>query len=507
SICDNPDTCTGAGECVVNHEPVTLLCREDGGECDVPEYCDAAGECPANGFEASGTACGDPSDTICDNPDACTGTGECVVNHEPVTVLCREDAGECDVPEYCDAAGACPANGFEVFGTACGSPTDTACDNPDTCDATGDCLSNYESAGTLCRPLAGECDVAESCDAAGSCAPDAFQAAGTVCRASVDACDPSEECTGTAAGCPTDVAATCTVCGWKFYDANVNGLFDPDEDGVDGWEFLLTKDGDGLQTATSGSTGNFEFSSVSEGDFTLCENYSVGSWHQTTPVANGGCFTVHVPSDEAQSCEFDFGNVCLGAGGGHTIGFWSNRNGQIAFNLGSSSLARLVGLNLVNANGTAFDPSSYTAYKNWLNKATATNMAYMLSAQLSAMALNVQKGYVDPDALVYAPGTTTANALGYTTIDALLVEANTELGLHPLTLYGSAYRSYQEALKNALNNANTNTAFVQPGACSISFALVTRFAAAFRLALGTAIDTATVTDAFDVGADDLTIAP
>ena len=31
-------------------------------------------------------------------------------------------------------------------------------------------------------------------------------------------------------------------------------------------------------------------------------------------------------------------------------------------------------------------------------------MSYMLSAQLAAMELNVEAGFVDPDAIVYAPG-------------------------------------------------------------------------------------------------------
>jgi hypothetical protein len=97
-----------------------MLCREDAGECDVPEYCDAAGACPANGFEPTGTACGDPSDTICDDPDTCDSTGACQVNHEPITTLCREDAGECDLEEYCDGAGSCPADTFEDCTEWCG---------------------------------------------------------------------------------------------------------------------------------------------------------------------------------------------------------------------------------------------------------------------------------------------------------------------------------------------------------------------------------------------------
>ena len=61
---------------------------------------------------------------------------------------------------------------------------------------------------------------------------------------------------------------------------------------------------------------------------------------------------------------------------------------------------------------------------------TATNMAYMLSAQLAAMELNVEGGFVDGSALVYAPGTNGANGLGFATVHDLMSEANAELTLH-----------------------------------------------------------------------------
>ena len=49
--------------------------------------------------------------------------------------------------------GACPADGFEPPGTACGDPGDTVCDDPDTCDAAGSCQANYEPPATLCRSV------------------------------------------------------------------------------------------------------------------------------------------------------------------------------------------------------------------------------------------------------------------------------------------------------------------------------------------------------------------
>jgi hypothetical protein len=123
------------GSCLANHEPSNLICRADAGACDVAELCDGAGNCPANSFEPAGTACGSASDTVCDNPDTCNAAGSCVVNNEPTTVVCRADAGDCDVAEFCNGSGGCPADSFEAAGTACGDHTDTVCDDPDTCNA------------------------------------------------------------------------------------------------------------------------------------------------------------------------------------------------------------------------------------------------------------------------------------------------------------------------------------------------------------------------------------
>ena len=45
-------------------------------------------------------------------------------------------------------------------------------------------------------------------------------------------------------------------------------------------------------------------------------------------------------------------------------GFWGNKNGQALF--GADDLASMVSLNLRNANGTIFDPSSYSVFNSWL---------------------------------------------------------------------------------------------------------------------------------------------
>jgi hypothetical protein len=241
----------------------------------------------------------------------------------------------------------------------------------------------------------------------------------------------------------------------KFYDANTDGMKDPTEPFLTGWKVLIE---DGLSL--------FRYTPVNiivdPGDYTVTECPPIEmNWLRTTQ--NPQSVTLERGEDETVT----FGNVCLGAGGGLTLGFWSNKNGQAL--VGGDDLALLVALQLRHGSGAAFDPASYTEFRSWLLSATATNMAYMLSAQLAAMELNVLNGKVNGTALIHAPGTNSANALGFATVNAVMNEADAELGMHGTAYAGDAWRAYQEALKNALDRANNNKTFVQSAPCPFTF--------------------------------------
>jgi hypothetical protein len=241
----------------------------------------------------------------------------------------------------------------------------------------------------------------------------------------------------------------------KFYDANANGTND-DGQLITGWKIRIQNTVDYIRYTPVSIF-------IDPDDYTVTEFDPVETnWMHTTPNP------VFVTLDPGETETVEFGNLCLGQGGGLTLGFWSNKNGQALF--GEDDRSLMVSLNLRNADGSAFDPTTYAQFRTWLLSANATNMAYMLSAQLAAMELNVFNGKVNGNALIYAPGTTSANALGFATVNAVMAEANTELGLHGLTLSGSPYRAYQEALKNALDKANNNKTFVQPTPCPFTFA-------------------------------------
>jgi hypothetical protein len=240
----------------------------------------------------------------------------------------------------------------------------------------------------------------------------------------------------------------------KFYDKNANGHYDTGtESAISHWQVSV----DGVGTFLTPATV-----SLSAGSYVARESTpSQANWLATTAKA------VQVSLGASDQTTVSFGNVCIGGGGAMGSGFWANKNGEALFGL--EELASMIALNLRNTDGTAFNPLSYSTFKTWLKKASATNMAYALSAQLAAMKLNVSNAKVNGAALIYAPGTTSANAKGFATVNAVTAEANVELGIHGLTKSGSSFRRYQASLQSALVKANGNVTFVQATPCAFTF--------------------------------------
>jgi hypothetical protein len=339
------------------------------------------------------------------------------------------------------------------------------------------CLISGDQATT---PIAGNVPVAPS-----ACKYDAFKAPSSTC---------TENCTPSTFG---------VVSGEKYYDGNLNGQLDNNESGIPGWKIDWTDTASGV--ITTGTGGLFSQSFTAD-TYNFTEEQPTNPQHCVTETINGVTQTVCVPiwlqtgntvnqtldtspnvtnslttfvynitvADGGTTSGVNFGNVCTGAGNGLTLGFWSNKNG--AKLITSADLTFLSGLNLRNANGTNFDPATTAALQSWLLKATATNMAYMLSAQLAAMELNTRHGQ-NAAALVYAPNVAGANGAGFISIADLMTEANNLLanpiaaGTYAgqngsLTVGGSALRSYQETVKNGLDEANNNINFLQASASS-----------------------------------------
>jgi hypothetical protein len=168
-----------------------------------------------------------------------------------------------------------------------------------------------------------------------------------------------------------------------------------------------------------------------------------------------------------------FGNACLGAGGGNTMGYWSSKNGERL--LTNSDFSALTALNLVKATGQAQEftgtaAQNRTTLNGFLVGADTTNMANVLSAQLAAMKLNVLHGLVGGSALLYAPACgNTGVDNKFITVSDLMAAADAALAADGYTPSGDPNRAVQEGLKNALEDANNNRSFVQSSPCAFSF--------------------------------------
>ena len=261
------------------------------------------------------------------------------------------------------------------------------------------------------------------------------------------------------------------VCLTKFYDANVNGYPDPGEEPMGGVTFTLK--GNGItQTQTTGSDGKAAFTNLADGIYVVKEKVPAGYF---SSVADSQL--VYLFGYPAIT---NFGNVCIGPlGGPKGMGFWMSKNGEAALTQAGKmedALAQLRNYySLRNADGTEFDPYSYSQLSTYLKGANAKNMTYMLSAQLAAMFLNTEMGYVDgSNAYIYTPGCVwwsnflnVYNLMTYT--NYYLMYETTVDGKHP-------DRGYLECLKTAFDKANNNLAFVQPHPCGSATTSIDRTA-------------------------------
>ncbi len=252
------------------------------------------------------------------------------------------------------------------------------------------------------------------------------------------------------------ITAACCVTAIKFYDRNANGTFDSGESFIKGWRIKVFRlDGTLVARGHTDVAGEVTFR-LGAGTYIVREVMPSCAWVATTPQQQ----TITVPPGGPQ--QVWFGNVCLGAGGGHSPGFWSNKNGEYTINAmirsGIDVYARLRALDLKDGWGRSFDPCNYTQLRTWLRAGNAAYMPYQLSVQLAAMELNVWSGFVKGDAVVYG-----GLAIGFLSINDLMDRADTALG------QGSASRAYLEQLKSALDGANNNCTFVQRGPCCIRY--------------------------------------
>jgi len=310
--------------------------------------------------------------------------------------------------------------------------------------------------------------------------------------------------------CTQNVTVLGQICIRKFYDANGNGFEDGTEAGIAGWKFLVS--GVALPVYTD-ATGN-ACVSVSAGQHTVTEVAPAAGWQNTSPLT---CTVTIGPTNCAQLCTF--GNYCFRApSNGLTLGFWGNKNGEKILGQNPGWVALLNNLAcLRNANGTLHTFSTFADLKTWLGSANATNMAYMLSAQLAANVLDEAYNQLSGSTnVVVAGGSKTGGNVclvgflstvqpiscgspallsltsvagsgacgcsynnGLVMIDDLQARAVCLLQAYGNTTPASTQRTYQECVKNILDMINNNgnngyacggvTQFINPSQSSCPF--------------------------------------
>jgi len=215
--------------------------------------------------------------------------------------------------------------------------------------------------------------------------------------------------------------------------------------------------------------GMATFSNLQPGSYTIAETLPVG-YYGTTPTTK--------TSDLNLPVTLEFGNVCLGAGGARGMGYWMSKSGQQTLeNRGSMeyTLMELRYLGLRNADGSDFDPWTYVQLREWMKNANASNMAYMLSAQTATLFLNMQVGFVNWNSILYTPNIGSLGEGNFSLVWETVMAANNNLYSNGYTPAHHTSRSYQEILKNTLNQANNNVNFVQAVPCSMQMAPVFRY--------------------------------
>ena len=256
---------------------------------------------------------------------------------------------------------------------------------------------------------------------------------------------------------PCGVAATGAISACKFYDSNANGVRNQGEALLNGWPITISPLGSAIPNESTQFTVDgcvlWTNLNVLFNPYTVSEGTpDQTNWVHSTPSS------VNVTVAANATSAVSFGNYCTASSGGRTIGFWGNKNGQALIT--SGDLAQLRSCNLVSADGTPFNPNTTAQLKTWLQNANATNMAYMLSAQLAAMKLNVAHGFVDP----------TSFALCYNgTVAQLISAADAALAADGFTPAGDPNRSIQETLKNCLDRLNNGGPVVPPTPCPATF--------------------------------------
>src|SRR5215212_9364950 len=144
----------------------------------------------------------------------------------------------------------------------------------------------------------------------------------------------------------------------KYYDANANGQYDTGETYLDGWKFRIHDHIDWVRYTpanivldASTPLNTYYVSEYMPQQSNWIETYpstgplDTASSLEVPAVPATGTRVQQITLNNGDNETREFGNVCLGSGGGLTMGFWSNTNGKKLYGAEDNQLLR--NLNLV----------------------------------------------------------------------------------------------------------------------------------------------------------------
>jgi uncharacterized repeat protein (TIGR01451 family) len=175
------------------------------------------------------------------------------------------------------------------------------------------------------------------------------------------------------------------ICGYKFYDANANGVWDDGEQGLSGWTIELWQGSEKIAETTTGPDGSYCFDGLDAGVYVVKE-VAQQYWKCTTSSS----ITVELQSGEI-SGNNNFGNAKIVT---RTQGFWATHPDYTWIVWSKET----IGSKTIDDDGKLFGAFwSNIAYTSTGKKRTLLDQARMqLLQQLVAAMLNV-KAFGDDD--------------------------------------------------------------------------------------------------------------
>jgi hypothetical protein len=198
---------------------------------------------------------------------------------------------------------------------------------------------------------------------------------------------------------PTD------LCGVKFYDTNVNGVRDTGEPFIENWLIEIRLKSSNTLVACGHTNANGEFCITVDGDGTQYIIEEVMAEPYKASTATSIEVAAAAPRTAAEFGNYALVPVTLTA---YTKGGWSNDNNNFSqalnhYTHGKKRLNEvdpdwrnlLNGLHLCNSNGTEYDVPgngfnpAFNNFSSWITGSVEGNMAFNLSTQMAAAALNL----------------------------------------------------------------------------------------------------------------------